>query len=72
MSKNECCSKTVYFPRKTNKNKQNIFLFLKRARQGLTLLLRIFISDEESGLHSSLFWKWFVWNVWYFLFFESL
>jgi len=36
---------------KTNKN---IFLFWERARQGLTLLLRISIKGGESGLRSSL------------------
>jgi len=36
---------------KTNKN---IFLFLKGARQGLTLLLHIYIRSGESGLRSSL------------------
>jgi len=47
------------FPKKkkdknTNKNKEKIFLFWKRARQGLTLLLRISIKGGESGLRSSL------------------
>jgi len=36
---------------KTNKT---IFLFLEVARQGLTLLLRISIRNEKSGLRSSL------------------
>jgi len=35
------------------KQNKNIFLFF-RARQGLTLLLRIFIEDKKSGLRNSL------------------
>jgi len=35
-----------------NKNKENIFYF-RAPDKGLTLLLRIFIKDEKSGLHSS-------------------
>ena len=34
--------------------KKNIFLFWGRARQGLTLLLRISIKGGESGWRSSL------------------
>ena len=42
--------------------KQIIFLFLLfRVQQGLTLLLRIFIKDEKSGLRSSLLK--IVWDV---------
>jgi len=47
------------FPKKKKtkiqiKKKKIIFYFGKRARQGLTLLLRISIKVGESGLHSSL------------------
>jgi len=46
------------FPKKTTKiqikTKKNIFYFGKRARQGLTLLLRISTKGGESGLRTSL------------------
>jgi len=43
------------FPRRRQNanNKENIF-FIIEARQGLTLVLRISIENEKSGLHSSL------------------
>jgi len=49
----------LIFPKKkkdknTNKNKEKYFLFWERARQGLTLLLRISIKGGESWLRSSL------------------
>jgi len=33
-----------------NKNKEKYFLFREGAQQGLTLLLRISIRDEKSGV----------------------
>ena len=41
------------------KRNKNIFFLIFCARQGLTLVLRILIQNEKSGLHSSLkdIWK---------------
>jgi len=39
---------------KIKTNKKYFFLFLKRVRQGLTLLLRISIKNRESELRNSL------------------
>jgi len=36
------------------KRNKNIFFLIFCARQGLTLVLRILIQNEKSGLHSSL------------------
>ena len=44
-------SKCLTIPKNKTQKKQNIFLFC--ARQGLTLLLRILIQNEKSGLRSS-------------------
>ena len=50
--------KIFIFPKNETKMKiktnKTIFLFLEVARQGLTLLLRISIRNEKSGLRSSL------------------
>jgi len=46
----------IFLKKKTNntKKKQKYFFFYFWARQGLTMVLRIFIKNEKSGLRSSL------------------
>jgi len=58
-----CGFQNINFPyqkRQIILKETKIFFFYFRARQGLTLVLRILIKNEKSGLRSSLrktFWK---------------
>ena len=69
--------KFFIFPEKWDKNedKKKYFLFLEGTRQGLTLLLRISIKNEESGLRSSSdeFVRWLFWNfeIFIYVFFSN-
>jgi len=56
MSKNECgFSKYLFFPKRNkiaNKTRENIFFLFLGPHKVLTLLLRISIWDDKSGLRS--------------------